>query len=81
MMLAALSFDGFHAPRGVDEAAHDGSFRCRVCAVPSPTLQPEDIVLWDNPSAHKVPGIEELLTARGACGCCPMHRIVSLLNV
>ncbi len=31
-----------------------------------PTLQPGDIVLWDNLSAHKVAGVEELLTARGS---------------
>jgi transposase len=31
-----------------------------------PTLRPGDIVLWDNFVAHKVAGVEALLTARGA---------------
>ena len=29
-------------------------------------MQPGDIVLWDNLSAHKVAGVEELLATRGA---------------
>jgi transposase len=29
-------------------------------------LHPEDIVLWDNLSAHKVAGVEELPAPRGA---------------
>jgi transposase len=29
-------------------------------------LQPGDIVLWDNLSAYKVTGVEELLARRGA---------------
>src|SRR4030095_12970808 len=47
-------------------AVHGDIFRCWVREVLCPTLQPGDIVLWDNLSAHKVAGVEELLAARGA---------------
>ena len=65
-MLAALGLDGLHAPWVVDGAVNGDIFRWWVRDVLCPTLQPGDIVLWDNLSAHKVPGVEALLEARGA---------------
>jgi transposase len=65
-MLAALSLEGLHAPWVVDGAVNGDLFRYWVRNVLGPTLQPGDIVLWDNLSAHKVAGIEALITARGA---------------
>src|ERR1051325_6870308 len=41
-------------------------FHCWVREVLWPTVHSGDIVLWDNLSAHKVTGVEELLAARGA---------------
>jgi transposase len=65
-LLAALSLDGLDAPWVVDGAINGAIFHCWVSEVLCPTLQPGDIVLWDNLSAHKVTGVEELLAARGA---------------
>ena len=65
-MSAALSLDGLEAPWGVDGAVNGAIFHCGVREVLCPTLQAGDIVLWENLSAHKVAGVEELLTARGA---------------
>jgi transposase len=65
-MLAALGLEGLAAPWVVDGAVHGDIFRCWVREVWCPTLQPGDIVLWDNLSAHQVSGVEAVLTARGA---------------
>jgi len=65
-MLAALGLAGLAAPWVVDGAVNGDIFRCWVREVLCPTLQPGDIVLWDNLSAHKAAGVEALLTARGA---------------
>jgi transposase len=65
-MLAAVGLERLHAPWVVDGAVHGAIFPCWVGEVLGPTLQPGDIVLWDNLSAHKVAGVEALLTARGA---------------
>ena len=65
-LLAALGLDGLDAPWVVDGASNGDIFHCWVSKVLCPTLQPGDIVLWDNLSAHKVIGVEALLVARGA---------------
>jgi transposase len=65
-MLAAIGLDGLHAPWVVDGAVNGDIFRCWVGEVLGPTLQPGDVVLWDNLAAHKVAGVEALITARGA---------------
>ena len=64
-MMAAVSLDGLDAPWVVDGAVNGAIFHCWVSEVLGPTLQPGDIVLWDNLSAHKVAGVEELLATRG----------------
>jgi transposase len=65
-LLAARGLDGLHAPWVVDGAVTGDICRCWVSEVLGPTLQPGDVVLWDNLAAHKVPGVEALITARGA---------------
>lgn len=65
-LLATLGLNGLDAPWVVDGAINGAIFHCWVREVLCPTLQPGDIVLWDNLSAHKVAGVEELLATRGA---------------
>jgi transposase len=65
-MLAALGLDGLHTPWVVDGAVNGDIFRYWVRNILGPTLRPGDIVLWDNLSAHKVAGVEDVLTACGA---------------
>jgi transposase len=65
-MIAALRLDGLDAPWVVDGAVNGAIFHGWVSEGLGPTLQPGDIVLWDNLSAHKGTGVEELLAARGA---------------
>jgi hypothetical protein len=63
---AALSLDGRAAPWVVDGAVNGAILHCWVSEVRCPTWHPGDLVLWENRSAHKVTGVEELLAARGA---------------
>jgi transposase len=65
-IIAALSLAGLDAPWVIDGAINGEMFHCWVREVLCPTLQPGDIVLWDNLSAHKVAGVEELLARQGA---------------
>jgi transposase len=65
-MLAAIGLDGLHAPWVVDGAVNGDICRWWLRNILGPTLRSGDIVLWDNLSAHKVAGVEEVLTARGA---------------
>ena len=64
-IFAALNLDGLDAPWVVDGAVNGAIFHCWVREVLCPTLQPGDIVLWDNLSATRAAGVEELLAARG----------------
>jgi transposase len=54
------------APWVVDEAVNGAIFPCGGREERCPTLQRGDIGLWDNLSAHKVTGVEEVLATRGA---------------
>jgi transposase len=65
-LIAALSLDGLDAPWVVDGAINGEMFHGWVSDVLGPTLQPGDIVRWDNLSAHTVAGVEELLATRRA---------------
>jgi transposase len=65
-LVAAWGLDGLDAPWGVDGAINGALFHCWGSAVLCPTLQPGDIVLWENLSAHKVAGVADLLATRGA---------------
>jgi hypothetical protein len=50
----------------VDSATDGEIFRAYVEQVLCPKLQPGDVVILDNLSAHKVTGIDELVKARSA---------------
>ncbi len=64
--LGALSLRGIVAAMTI-EAATDGEvFHAYVEQVLAPQLQPGDVVVLDNLSAHKVVGIRELIEARQA---------------
>jgi len=64
--IAALRVTGLTAP-GVFDGAIDGpSFLAYVEQILVPTLHPEDIVIADNLSAHKVAGVRRAIEAAGA---------------
>jgi transposase len=65
-MLAALGLEELDTPWVVDGTVNGAIFHCWVREVLCPTLRPGDLVLWDNLAAHKVAGVEEMLTACGA---------------
>jgi len=65
-VLAILSLNGLSAPMSVNGAVDSAVFRAYVEHVLGPTLQPGDMVVMDNLAVHKVAGITESITARGA---------------
>jgi len=65
-VLGALSCKGLDAVMTVDSATDAQVFRTYVNNVLVPTLQPGDVVVMDNLSAHKVAGIEEAIESAGA---------------
>jgi transposase len=65
-MIAALSLQGVEAVMTIDGATDAEVFRAYVEQVLGPTLVSGDIVVMDNLRAHKVAGIRECITARGA---------------
>lgn len=65
-ILGALSCYGLDAVMTVDGATDTEVFRAYVSQVLAPTLRPDDVVVMDNLSAHKVAGIEAAITAAGA---------------
>ncbi len=64
--VAALTWDGMHAPWTVEGAMDTAAFLVSVQEVLAPTLQPGQIVVLDNLSVHKAAGIRALLEA---CRC------------
>jgi transposase len=65
-LLAALGLSGLSAPWMLEGSVDTESFQVYPKQVLGPTLKPGDIVVMDNLSVHKVSGLTELLTARGA---------------
>ena len=65
-ILGALSCNGLDAVMTVDGATDTAVFRTYITQVLVPTLVPDDIVIMDNLSSHKVSGIEEAIKATGA---------------
>lgn len=64
--LGAMSLRGIEAAMTV-EAATDGEvFRAYVEQVLCPKLKPGDVVILDNLSAHKIPGVRERIEFCGA---------------
>lgn len=65
-MLAALSLSGVAAPWVIEGAVDGDVFRIGVERVLGPPLQPGDLVVMDKLQAHRMKGVEDAITARGA---------------
>jgi transposase len=65
-LLGALGVEGLQAVMTVEGATDADVFRTYVTRVLGPTLAPGDIVVLDNLSAHKAPGIQQALARRRA---------------
>jgi hypothetical protein len=63
-ILGALSCHGLEAVMTVDAPTDAAVFRAYVNHVLAPTLQPDDIVVMDNLSAHKLQDIETTIQGR-----------------
>jgi transposase len=64
--LGAMSLRGIVAAMTIEAAPDADVFAAYVEQVLGPKLQPGDVLILDNLSAHKVPGIEASITACGA---------------
>jgi len=64
--VAALRCDGITAPCVLDGAMNGEFFLAYVEQFLAPTLKAGDIVIMDNLSSHKIAGVEQAITARGA---------------
>src|ERR1039457_2255815 len=64
--VAALRHNGITAPFVLDGAMTGEIFLAYVEQYLAPTLKRKDVVIMDNLSAHKVPGIRETIEAAGA---------------
>ena len=65
-LLATLALTGVAAPMTITGAVDGAVFLAYVKEVLGPTLQPGEVVVMDNLSAHKVAGVSEAIAARGA---------------
>jgi len=65
-MLAALTTQGLQAPMTIESPTDGDVFLDYLEQVLCPRLQPGQVVIMDNLSAHKVGGIRPLLEAQGA---------------
>ncbi len=64
--VGGLTTRGFVAPYVLDGAMNGAVFRAWVEQMLAPELRPGDIVIMDNLAAHKVDGIAQAITDRGA---------------
>jgi transposase len=64
--LGATNLRGIVAAMTIEAATDADIFAAYVEQVLCPKLQPGDVVILDNLSAHKVPGIEDSITVCGA---------------
>lgn len=64
--VAALRLNGMTAPLMIDGAMTGAAFLAYVEQQLAPTLSPGDIVVLDNVAVHRVAGVEQAITARGA---------------
>lgn len=65
-LIGALRLSGMVAPMTVDAATDGEIFLAYVEHLLCPVLGPEDVVVMDNLSAHKVDGIRQMIEATGA---------------
>lgn len=64
--VGALRRRGISAPMVIDEPMDGDVFLAYVEQVLAPTLAPGEIVILDNLGSHKIPGVEEAITAASA---------------
>src|SRR5512132_1303101 len=64
--VAALRSSALTAPCVIDGPMNGNAFLAYVEQILAPSLTPGDIVVLDNLSAHKVPGVREAIEAAGA---------------
>ena len=64
--IAALRHDGLGAPFLIEGAVNAEVFTAYLQEVLCPELKPDDIVILDNLSTHKIPRVAELIAGRGA---------------
>src|ERR1039458_5926060 len=65
-MLAALTTKGLQAPMTIESPTDGDVFLAYLEQVLCPRLEPGQVVVMDNLSAHKVEGVRRLIEARGA---------------
>lgn len=64
--VAGLRSTALTAPCVIDGPMNGNAFLAYIEQVLAPTLKPGDIVVLDNLSAHKVPGVRQAIEAAGA---------------
>lgn len=64
--VAGLCCDGLIAPCVIDGPMNGEAFLAYVEQILAPTLRPDQFVIMDNLSSHKVWGVEQAITARNA---------------
>ncbi len=65
-LVAGLRCSGITAPCVFDRAINGERFRAYIEQMLAPPLRPDDIVLLDNLSSHKIAGVEDAIIAQGA---------------
>ena len=65
-LVAGLTCEGIVAPLVIDGAMNGETFLAYVRQMLAPVLKPGDIVVMDNLSSHKLPGVREAIEERGA---------------
>ena len=65
-LVGALRGEGFTAPLVLDGAIDGRAFLAYVRQFLAPTLRPGDVLVMDDLSSHKVPGVREAVEAAGA---------------
>ena len=65
-VIAALRWDGLHAPAVFDGPIDTAAFRAYVEQVLVPTLRPGDVVVLDNLAVHKQPEVQAAIEGAGA---------------
>jgi transposase len=65
-ILGAMSMGGMIATMTIEEATDADIFLAYLDQVLCPALQPGNVVIMDNLSAHKIDGVRQLIEAAGA---------------
>jgi transposase len=65
-VIAAVSLDGVQAPQVLSGATNTANFQEYVDQVLVPTLEPGDVVVFDNLKPHLAPGVKESIEGAGA---------------